>query len=168
MSTETTNSTEKLSMIPQDKNNLKKLVINDIEQLANSSKAIQKSTDDILEELMKSISVVDFRLLAFPESRQYLLFQAQIAKGEELSKSQSVEFDEMKNRLLNFQPTKNHYLIICIEKLLEIAELNNQYPDLKIMAADINNPSSLDNAFSNSKIIVNCAGPFLDTAKPIS
>ena len=124
MSTETTNSMEKLSMIPQDKDNLKKLVINNIEQLANSSKAIQKSTDDILEELMKSISVVDFRLLAFPESKQYLLFQTQIAKGEELSKSQSVEFDEMKNRLLNFQPTKNHYLIISIEKLLEIAELN--------------------------------------------
>jgi short subunit dehydrogenase-like uncharacterized protein len=46
-------------------------------------------------------------------------------------------------------------------------KLNQDYPDLTIKAADINQPKSLDEAFSDAKIIVNCAGPFLDTAEPI-
>ena len=124
MTTETNNNKEKLSMISQDKENLKKMVVNNIEQLTKRTEVIQQSSDDVLQELMKSISPIDFKVLAFPESRQYLLFQAQISKGEELSKSQSIQFEEMKIRLLNFQPTKNHYLIICIEQLLKTAELN--------------------------------------------
>lgn len=50
------------------------------------------------------------------------------------------------------------------EKLFKIGE---QYPTLKTVVADINDPASLDNAFSQTKIIVNCAGPYLDTAVPI-
>ncbi|WP_264537122.1 saccharopine dehydrogenase family protein [Flavobacterium sp. N1736] len=50
------------------------------------------------------------------------------------------------------------------EKLLN---LKTEYPDSIIKAANINDSKSLDEAFSGAKIIVNCAGPFLDTAKPI-
>lgn len=45
--------------------------------------------------------------------------------------------------------------------------LNKEYPDLKIKTADINDSKTLDNAFFDSKIIVNCAGPYLDTAEPV-
>jgi short subunit dehydrogenase-like uncharacterized protein len=50
------------------------------------------------------------------------------------------------------------------EKLIA---LNQEYPDLKIKTADINDSKTLDNAFFDSEIIVNCAGPYLDTAEPI-
>ncbi len=50
------------------------------------------------------------------------------------------------------------------EKLLSYSQ---QYPNLETKVADINQPNSLDNAFSGSNIIINCAGPYLDTAEPI-
>lgn len=45
--------------------------------------------------------------------------------------------------------------------------LSKDYPDLVIKVADINHPETLDVAFADAEIIVNCAGPFLDTAEPI-
>lgn len=45
--------------------------------------------------------------------------------------------------------------------------LSNEYPDLITKVADINSPETLDKAFADAEIIVNCAGPFLDTAEPI-
>ncbi|QSB25831.1 trans-acting enoyl reductase family protein [Flavobacterium sp. CLA17] len=45
--------------------------------------------------------------------------------------------------------------------------LHREYPDLEIKAADLHDPKTLDDAFSGAKIIINCAGPYLDTAKPI-
>lgn len=50
------------------------------------------------------------------------------------------------------------------EKLLQ---LQQQYPDSAIKVADISDSKSLDEAFSGTKVIINCAGPFLDTAEPI-
>jgi saccharopine dehydrogenase-like NADP-dependent oxidoreductase len=50
------------------------------------------------------------------------------------------------------------------EKLLSYSQ---QHPNLETKVADIIQPDSLDNAFSGSNIIVNCAGPYLDTAEPI-
>ncbi len=50
------------------------------------------------------------------------------------------------------------------EKLLSYSQ---QYPNLKTKVADINQPDSLDSAFTGSDIIINCAGPYLDTAEPI-
>jgi short subunit dehydrogenase-like uncharacterized protein len=45
--------------------------------------------------------------------------------------------------------------------------LSQDYPDLITEVADINHPETLDKAFADAEIIVNCAGPFLDTAEPI-
>ncbi len=50
------------------------------------------------------------------------------------------------------------------EKLLSYS---HQYPKLETKVADISQPESLDNAFSGSDIIINCAGPYLDTSEPI-
>ena len=49
----------------------------------------------------------------------------------------------------------------------KLNDLNKEYPDLTTKTADINNPETLDRAFADAEIIVNCAGPFLDTAEPI-
>lgn len=49
----------------------------------------------------------------------------------------------------------------------KLSELEKQYPHLKTVVSDIGDPNSLDEAFAESTTIINCAGPFLDTAEPI-
>ena len=62
---------------------------------------------------------------------------------------------------------QGYYPVLIGRNRNKLFELGQQYPDLKTVVADINDSTSLDNAFSQSKIIVNCAGPYLDTAEPI-
>jgi short subunit dehydrogenase-like uncharacterized protein len=57
--------------------------------------------------------------------------------------------------------------ILCGRNAEKLSGLSRQYPDLKIRVADINQPTLLDDAFDETKIIINCAGPFLDSAEPI-
>lgn len=49
----------------------------------------------------------------------------------------------------------------------KLSELGIQFSSLKTIVADINDEVSLDNAFADANIIVNAAGPYLDTAEPI-
>ena len=42
---------------------------------------------------------------------------------------------------------------------------NSINPNLETKVGDINFPNSLNNAFLSSAIIINCAGPYLDTAE---
>jgi saccharopine dehydrogenase-like NADP-dependent oxidoreductase len=49
----------------------------------------------------------------------------------------------------------------------KLKEFGRAYPHSSIVAADIEDAASLHNAFHSADIIVNCAGPFLDTAQPI-
>jgi hypothetical protein len=46
----------------------------------------------------------------------------------------------------------------------KLAVLGSQYPHLDIRPASIDNPSDLDTALEGSLAVINCAGPFLDTA----
>jgi hypothetical protein len=58
-------------------------------------------------------------------------------------------------------------LILSGRDLEKLITLKQEYPDLKTKTTDINDPATLDDAFFDAKIIVNCAGPYLDTAEPI-
>jgi len=49
----------------------------------------------------------------------------------------------------------------------KLSNFSQEYPNLKTAVADTNQPTSLDNAFLQADIIINCAGPYLDTAEPI-
>jgi len=72
-----------------NKDNLKNLITNDIIRLTDSIEPIQNTTDDILQELTKSIGQIDFMLLAFPESaeitKQFEVLNKKLLKGLELS-----------------------------------------------------------------------------------
>jgi short subunit dehydrogenase-like uncharacterized protein len=57
--------------------------------------------------------------------------------------------------------------LLCGRDQHQLEHLCRIYPDLLIAVADINDASSLDHAFSQAQLIINCAGPFLDTAEPI-
>jgi short subunit dehydrogenase-like uncharacterized protein len=67
------------------------------------------------------------------------------------------------SQLLNqgFNPT------LCGRDKEKLLSYSHQYPNLSTKVADINQPETLDNAFSGSDIIINCAGPYLDTAEPV-
>jgi short subunit dehydrogenase-like uncharacterized protein len=57
--------------------------------------------------------------------------------------------------------------ILCGRDKEKLLSYSQQYPNLLIKVADIIQPDSLDSAFLDSEIIINCAGPYLDTAEPI-
>ena len=48
------------------KNTLNALILSDVEKLSENFEHSEKTTDDILQELSKSIDKIDFKLLAFP------------------------------------------------------------------------------------------------------
>ena len=113
-------------------NNLKNLITNDIVRLTNSIEPLQNTTDDILQELIKSIGQIDFMLLAFPESIQVLSELKSLKEkekrgglGNELTEYEANKIKELELKLSKFRITKNHYLILCIEQLIKIAVLNN-------------------------------------------
>ena len=81
------------------KDNLKNLITNDIVRFTNSIEPIQNTTDDVLQELTKSIGQIDFMLLAFPESaeitKQFDVLNKKLLKGLELSESEDKLYDEL-------------------------------------------------------------------------
>jgi short subunit dehydrogenase-like uncharacterized protein len=62
---------------------------------------------------------------------------------------------------------QGYNLIISGRDHQKLLDLKLEYPNAVLKAADISDSKSLDEAFSGTKVIINCAGPFLDTAKPI-
>jgi putative DNA primase/helicase len=127
--------------IPQSKVNLKELITKEVIQLTDSIELVTNTTDDILQELTKSIGIIDFQTLAFPESenlqKEFLKLSLELfgslSDGIEpiYTDSQSKEYKEVfeqwqkvSKALSKCKLTKNHYLIICIEQLLIIAEVN--------------------------------------------
>lgn len=125
-----TNQQPKNSLSSLDGNDkLKNLITKDVEQLTNHIEVVKNSTDDILQELLKSIGKIDFQTLAFPQSegvqKQYKALESIHLKRGELSESEQTEFDRLAKKLSSFKLTKNHYLIICIEQLLKIAKVYN-------------------------------------------
>ncbi len=49
----------------------------------------------------------------------------------------------------------------------KLKALSDQYPELAVRVASVDDPASLDRAISGSMAVINCAGPFIDTAAPI-
>ena len=49
----------------------------------------------------------------------------------------------------------------------KLEAIGTRYPHLEIRPASIDDPNALDNALEGSTAVINCAGPFLDTAIPL-
>jgi short subunit dehydrogenase-like uncharacterized protein len=45
--------------------------------------------------------------------------------------------------------------------------IGTTHPELTIRVAAVDDPTSLDRALDGAAVVINCAGPFLDTATPI-
>ena len=50
---------------------------------------------------------------------------------------------------------------------LQLHELAAMYPSLNVRTASIDDPAALDRALAGATAVINCAGPFLDTAAPV-
>lgn len=57
--------------------------------------------------------------------------------------------------------------ILCGRDSEKLSVFSQQYPNLQTIVADTNQPNSLDHAFAKADVIINCAGPYLDTAEPV-
>jgi len=49
----------------------------------------------------------------------------------------------------------------------KLSALDREFPELEARVASVDDPQSLDRAFDGTSAIVNCAGPFIDTAAPV-
>ena len=47
------------------------------------------------------------------------------------------------------------------------AELRAQFPGLEVREASLEHPATLDSAIADVSAVINCAGPFMDTAGPV-
>jgi short subunit dehydrogenase-like uncharacterized protein len=50
----------------------------------------------------------------------------------------------------------------------KLAAFGAEHPDLELRPASIDDPQSLERAFTGAAAVINCAGPFLDTARPVA
>jgi putative DNA primase/helicase len=116
-----------------NKNNIRKLIKNDILGLTDNIAPVVKTPDDILRELSDSIWQIDFKILAFPdieEVRQQIEVLKPFVYNEDgsFNKENKTEFEQYKDltkKLASYKLSKNHYLILCVEQLLKIAKANN-------------------------------------------
>ena len=115
------------------KDNLKELITNEIVKLSENFEHLEKTTDDILQELSNSISKIDFQILAFPDIetvKKQIEDLKKFVYNEDgsFNKENKTEFDKYKKlnkRLNTYKLSKNHYLVLCVEQLLKIAKVNN-------------------------------------------
>jgi Saccharopine dehydrogenase NADP binding domain len=49
----------------------------------------------------------------------------------------------------------------------KLKELGRSYPGSNLRVATVDDPASLDRALSGAMAVINCAGPFIDTATPV-
>ena len=119
--------------LPHSKSEVKKMLIENIEKSTKELVILENSNSDILTGLLKSISPINFELLAFPDAEKDRKEADRLASiiFDENGDPRSECKDELKqhkillSKLSKNKLTKNHYLIICVEQLMKIAKGNN-------------------------------------------
>lgn len=115
----------------KSKQQLKDLITNDVIQHISSVSRNETTSEDILQELSKTIGQIDFKILAFPESidleNKVKALELKVfgTGGEIVDKEAFKVLADLEKKLNSCKLNKNHYLIICIEQLLQIAKTNN-------------------------------------------
>jgi saccharopine dehydrogenase-like protein len=57
--------------------------------------------------------------------------------------------------------------VLCGRDATKLDAVSDAHPGLEVRVASVDNPASLDKAISGAVAVINCAGPFIDTAAPI-
>jgi putative DNA primase/helicase len=105
-------------------------IAENIEALAKTIvPTIKETNEDILNKLVDSIGQIDFKLVAYPESKliqeRFDILENKLNNGIEFSDTEKIEYKKLSKEVNRHRLSKNHYLIICIEQLLKIAKDNN-------------------------------------------
>ena len=106
--------------------------LKELNESIQNSVAELEAKPDILGKLLQEVQPIDFSIKAFPNSvknkkeadrLEGIIFDADggIIEGMQ---DQHELYNRLKKELSRSKLTKNHYLIICIEELLKIAEAN--------------------------------------------
>lgn len=105
---------------------LKSMVTNDFLKIEKDLENKQKTSEYILKEMGDLVDKVDFKIYAFPDIVNLEARLSEIKKILKNSKNETLEIEAetIEKKLSGFKLTKNHYLILCIEQLLKIAESN--------------------------------------------
>jgi putative DNA primase/helicase len=105
---------------------LKNLIADDYLKIVEGLEVEQKTSDDILKELVGSIGEIDFKLLAFPKIVQLEARLSTIKDKLKSGKDQILEAEAegIVKKVASFKLQKKHYLVDCIGQLIKIAEAN--------------------------------------------
>lgn len=57
--------------------------------------------------------------------------------------------------------------ILCGRDAAKLQDLGSAYPEMAMRMASVEDPESLDQALAGAVAVLNCAGPFADTAAPV-
>lgn len=57
--------------------------------------------------------------------------------------------------------------VLCGRDIDKLEAVAREHPEAEVRLASVEDPASLDRACSGASLIINCAGPFIDTAAPI-
>src|ERR1700687_1447779 len=57
--------------------------------------------------------------------------------------------------------------ILCGRDTAKLKAVSDAHPGSEVRVATVDDPASLDRAMSGAAAIINCAGPFIDTAVPV-
>lgn len=82
--------------------------------------AVPKNADEIFQELLKGVEKIDFEKVAFNGT-----FSNNTDVSKKSVNSVNSEMDTLQKSLSGFNLTKNHYVIICVEEIINLAISNN-------------------------------------------
>lgn len=85
--------------------------------------AVPKNADEIFQELLKGVEKIDFEKVAF----NGILFDNTDLSKKSVKSVKSVKSEKEKQQKgsTSFKLTKNHYIIICVEEIINLAKSNN-------------------------------------------
>lgn len=106
---------------------LKEKLANDYLKIVDEFEEEQKTSNDILKELIEGIEKQNFKMLAFPEIVELTKRLSEIETLLKNSKDEvlGAEAEMITKKLNSFKLQKKHYLVDCIGQLIAIAESNN-------------------------------------------
>lgn len=87
-----------------------------------SEKFISVEHNEILDLILGEIDLVDFFNEAFPDAEKLLDRKNELDTFDTLNREEKAELKKVEQQLSRFRLKENHFLIICVQKILEVAQ----------------------------------------------
>lgn len=87
-----------------------------------SEKFFAAEHSEILDLILGEIDIVDFFSEAFPDAEKLLDRKNELENFDTLTKEEKAELKKIEKKLGRLRLKENHFLIICVQKILEVAQ----------------------------------------------